>query len=161
MRCTLAAGVAALVLLAAGVSGTVQAQQQSGSGTATYVPVKTKTTELPDGTMLQRVHSQSVVMADDPAAVPFHMSPQDCFGANHLDADGTMVVGRGYCDAMDRDGDVWWIWWTSSPTGGTWGFMGGTGKYAGIEGGGTTMPQGQTPDGRLVITWEGTWEMEM
>jgi hypothetical protein len=157
MRSALVCGVAAFVLLAAGFATTAQAQQ-TGSGTATYVPAKIKKMELPDGTMLERSHLRTVVVADDPA-VPFHMSTQDCLGTNILDAEGNLLTGRGYCDGVDGDGDVWWIWWNNGPTGGDWGFMGGTGKYEGITGGGTTTFEGATPDSRLVITWEGSWEV--
>jgi hypothetical protein len=38
--------------------------------------------------------------------------------------------------------------------------MGGTGKYEGITGGGTTTPLAQMADGRTAITWDGHWTMK-
>jgi hypothetical protein len=129
----------------------------TGSGTVTYIPASMENVERPDGTIFQRSHLKGVVVATD-AAVPFHLSNQDCVGGNIIGADGALLDGHGYCDGVDADGDVWWIWWHNSVDENVWGFMGGTGKYEGIEGGGTTQVQSQSADGRMVITWEGTWQ---
>lgn len=48
----------------------------------------------------------------------------------------------------------------NGPDGNTWGFTGGTGKYEGITGGGTTTTLAQMADGRTAITWDGTWTMK-
>jgi hypothetical protein len=37
--------------------------------------------------------------------------------------------------------------------------MGGTGKYMGIKGGGTTKPLAQMANKRTAITWNGSWTM--
>ena len=74
-------------------------------------------------------------------------------------ADGS-TNGHGYCDAVDADGDRWWIWWNNTPESNKWGFIGGTGKYEGITGGGTTESLAQMADGRAAITWDGHWTMK-
>ncbi len=157
---TMLAGCALLLGgLFAGATATAQAPPTTGTGTVTYVPVTMETIDLPDGTKLQRSHLKGVVLATD-ANVPFHLSPQDCVGSNRIAADGQALGGAGYCDGVDRDGHVWWIWWKNAPSGNTWGFTGGSGKYSGVEGGGTTTPQMQGADGRLVIRWMGSWKMK-
>ena len=42
----------------------------------------------------------------------------------------------------------------------TWGFLGGTGKFAGVTGGGATAVIGGTPDGRVVVRWQGSWTIQ-
>ena len=37
--------------------------------------------------------------------------------------------------------------------------MGGTGKFMGVKGEGTTTPLVQKADGSSVIAWDGTWTM--
>jgi len=44
--------------------------------------------------------------------------------------------GTGACDAADKDGDRWSIWWVDTPRGHL-GVTHGTGKFAGMTGGGT------------------------
>ena len=158
MRRNVAISFALLIAALVAAPSAVAQGESKGDGTVTYVPTRTEAVEQPDGTMLQHSVLRGVVLANDPS-VPFHLSPQDCPGTNLIGADGTPIRGHGYCVGVDRDGDVWWIWWLLSPDKNTWGFLGGTGKYVGIEGGGTTETLAQTPDGTLVISWEGTWRM--
>ncbi len=133
--------------------------QMSGEGTVTYVPVVMEMSPRPDGTMLQYAHQKGVVVATDPS-VPLHLNAQDCVGATVVTAEGMVVQGHGSCFGTDASGDMWWIWYSTHSDGsGTWGFMGGTGKFEGIEGGGTTQSNPPTADGRLHITWDGSWQM--
>lgn len=136
-----------------------QMQEGSGEGTVTYIPAVMETSDRADGTMLQFAHMQGLVTATD-TAIPFHMSSQDCVGANVATAEGMLVQGHGACYGVDTEGDVWWIWYSNNPDGGTWGFLGGTGKYEGIEGGGTTQSNLPTAEGRLHVAWQGTWQMK-
>lgn len=132
--------------------------EETASGTVTYAPASLDTVETADGGMVQRSHIMGIVLCDDPSA-SIHLASQDCFGTTVVSADGT-VVGNGYCDAVDAEGDRWWIWWHNGPKGNTWGFMGGTGKYDGIKGGGTTTNLVQMADGRSAINWEGHWTIK-
>lgn len=137
----------------------VAAAEGKGQGTVTYINVSDDSSKRADGSMLVRNHSKGVVLCDDDSA-PIHMNAQDCYGTNIIGADGNLIVASGYCDAADKDGDMWWIWWRSEGGKDTWGFMGGTGKFEGIKGGGTTSTLAMYPDGRQVISWEGTWQMK-
>jgi len=146
------------MLLAAAVATPSSAAEVKAAGSATYITVSSEST--PHGEMtLEREHSKTVILADDPNA-PIHLSTQDCSGTNLIGADGVPIVASGYCDGADKDGDIWWIWFHNSAAGNKWGFLGGTGKFEGVTGGGTTEQQVFMPDGRLVIRWEGTWEMK-
>ena len=136
-----------------------QAQDVKGSGRVSYVPHASETFELPDGTAGQRLHLKGVVTANEPTN-SIHFSTQDCFGTYLMNSDGTISSASGYCDGIDRDGHIWWIWWKGDQAGSSWGFLGGTGKYDGVEGGGTTKTELLSPDGRLVDSWEGSWKMK-
>jgi hypothetical protein len=146
------------ILAIAAFTAPAQAGEEKGSGTVTYAPAKVTTEKLTDGSMMQRSHIMGIVLADDPSN-SIHLASQDCFGTTLIAADGS-ANGHGYCDAVDADGDRWWIWWNNTPESNRWGFIGGTGKYEGIKGGGTTAPLTQMADGRTAITWNGTWTMK-
>ena len=144
------------------LSGLVLAQSApaaeiKASGSVSYVTVSSEADELADGRTLVRSTSKGIVRADDPT-VSVHLSSQDCSGTDLIAAEGNFVLGQGYCDGVDKDGDVWWIWWRNSEQENVWGFLGGTGKYEGIEGGGTTAIETRLPDGRMSIRWQGTWQ---
>ena len=131
----------------------------TGSGTVTYGPSEPEVRELPDGRTLLRVPFKGIILSDDGTG-PFHLSSQDCQGTVILAADGSQEIGRGYCDAVDADGDVWWLSWMNRGDERSCQILGGTGKFVGLEGGGTTtelLPQ--LPDGRQTISWEGSWQM--
>ena len=135
----------------------VQAEEVAGGGSASYVTVSSEAFELAEGRPAIRVHQKGSIVAED---TPFHLSSQDCFSSLILATEGPPVPAYGYCDGTDRDGDFWTIWFKDEQGGGsTWGFLGGTGKYVGIEGGGTTKVEMQSKD-RMVITWEGKWTLK-
>ncbi len=146
-------------LLSLVLLSSAQAAEVKGNGSVTYVPVASESSQLPNGSTVQRTHLKGIVLADD-ASVPLHLASQDCSGTTVVAADGSPPVANGYCDGLDQDGDVWWLWWHNGSDGNTWGFIGGTGKFAGIEGGGTTTLEVEWPDGRFTILWEGTWQMQ-
>lgn len=137
-----------VLLLGLVFTGAARAQPAESSGTAAYVPMKSQTTELPDGGTITRAQTRGYVMSDDPEN-PFRDSGQTCMGTSIGD------VTNGYCDAIDADGDMYWISWHSGPDGDTWRLIGGTGKFAGLSGGGTSTPHPPSADGQYRIDW--TW----
>ena len=151
-------GIAISGLVIGLLASPAQAGEETASGTVTYAPASMETVQTPDGGMMQRSHIMGIVLCDDPSAL-IHLASQDCFGTTVVSPDGT-AVANGYCDAVDADGDRWWIWWHNGPKGNKWGFMGGTGKYEGIKGGGTTTSMAQMADGRSAINWEGHWTLK-
>jgi hypothetical protein len=137
------------------LAGPAWCGEEKGGGTVTYGPAEVENQSLPDGSMIQRSHIKGIVLSSD-ASSAMHLVAQDCFGTTLVSPSG-VATGNGYCDAVDGDGDRYWIWWHNGPRGNTWGFMGGTGKFEDVEGGGTTEQLAQMADGRVAITCEGTW----
>lgn len=150
-----------VVLAGALLLATVLAPDAFGQG---EVSVKGKFTfsassesvSLPDGRTLQRAVSNGFLLTDDPNS-PLNQNAATCIGTTVMSATGEPVVGSGHCDAVDNDGDVWTLWWRNDAKGGPWGMMNGTGKFEGMEGGGTWAIGPQWPDGRGINTWEGTY----
>lgn len=150
--------VTALALAMAGLLPitAAQATEMSGSGSVTYVPVSSESSTLPNGDTLVRDHVKGVMISDDPSA-PYHLASQDCMSTAVIAKDGSPPISTGVCDGVDKQGNMWWVWIRSGPDGGTWGFLGGTGAYAGNAGGGTAEMQTRWPDGRYAMRWQGKW----
>ena len=146
-------------IVAAAVSPVMSAEFK-GSGTVTYVMVDTDTVKFASGSSKQRINMKGVIVADDPSN-PIHLSAQDCAGSLVVGPDGAPLDGGGYCEATDKDGEVWWLSWSdANANGNTWAILGGTGKYAGMTGRGTVTVLMQSGDGRLVYRWNGAFAMK-
>jgi hypothetical protein len=61
-------------------------------------------------------------------------STMDCILQASIDGKG--ISGPGYCVSIDADGDKMSLDFAENNGSGTWKFLGGTGKYTGITGGG-------------------------
>jgi hypothetical protein len=149
-------GLCALALLSA-VEGAWA--EMSGGGHVSFAMESSETFELGNGKSARRSVFSGVVIGNEPDN-PFHMGSQDCFGTYVLGDDGQVEVAQGFCDGIDKEGDVWWLWWTEDPTGLKWKLTGGTGKFEGLTGGGETQPGAQWGDGKFVSVWQGTWTMK-
>ena len=127
----------------------------------TYVTSSTAT-PLADGSTLirQTTHglwSETSTEAGFPAD-----KVADCNPTMLLSAEGAMIAYRSICTATDIDGDLF-----VGTIGATkpdfsdcaWTAHGGTGKYAGVTGGGQCAPAGNlTKDGNSSkSTWTGEW----
>ena len=136
----------------------VQAAEIKVSGTVTYATTLAEETKLPDGNTTVRVHQKGVIVDKDPAS-PLNLNGQDCDGMVIVAPDQKgPAPGAGSCDAVDKDGDRWWLWWVEKD-GNRWGVIYGTGKFAGMTGGGTTKTILDSGD-RSTITYEGTLNMK-
>jgi hypothetical protein len=75
-----------------------------------------------------------------------------CDAGNHLNAAGQATVGVGYCRQVYDNGDWLWVSFTQQFSNGVgvanWTVVGGTGKYEGATGSGTTTDVSQRGDGR-------------
>jgi len=134
------------------------AQESSHSGDFAFTTTSSEEMPLGDGRVLMRVVQSGMVFADDPAS-PLDRTATTCTGSTVMDATGRATVVSGHCDGVDADGDVWTIWYGGDEDGGDWGYMGGTGKFEGIEGGGTFSAESQWSDGRGINSWEGTYTL--
>jgi len=135
----------------------VQAGEIKVSGSATNANTSAEETKLPDGSTMFRFHSKGVLVADDPKS-PLHLNTQDCDGMVIVSPDGNSAPGAGSCDSVDKDGDRWWMWWVERD-GNRWGVVNGSGKFAGMTGGGTTNTILNLSD-RQTFTYEGTLNMK-
>jgi len=150
---------AATLLLLATASGAKAGQKVTGSGQAFRVPKSSETYKLSDGRSVQQTSEAGYLTAAQ-SDNPLNMNSQDCSGTVIVSTDGKTSTGGGYCVGFDPSGDTAWIWWHGGFDGGTWGFMDGTGKFKGVDGGGTWKTKQRLPDGKFIDTWEGTWQMK-
>lgn len=143
------------VACAAPATGSFAAEMHP-NGVVFYVSPATAAApmKLANGLTIVPLH-QSGIIRDDDQASPLNFSAHDCGGTLAVEPDGA-TSGAGTCMATDKDGDVWWLVWTSDgKTGGTWQAISGTGKYAGLSGSGTTKFVANFPD-RSAISYSGT-----
>src|SRR5262249_51185400 len=88
---------------------------------------------------------------DDPAA---NGRLGECRGTWLVSAGG-VPTGHGYCSFQDKDGEVEYIQWDTSPSGGTWKGVGGTGKWADRANSGWTKLIAHDAN-RTLLQWGGT-----
>lgn len=153
-----------VVLAGAALLATVHVPEAFGQGELSAkgkftFATSSESVSLPGGRTLQRAVSNGIILTDDPSS-PLNESAATCIGATIVSASGEPGVGSGHCEAIDKDGDVWMLWYRNDADGGPWGMMNGTGKFEGIEGGGTWAIGPQWPDGRGINTWEATYTMK-
>lgn len=141
--------VIAILLLPAGAN----AQAIQAAGHVAMTPVATETIDLANGGTVLRQTFAGVTIADDHNSM-FHLTNQNCAFTTVLAADGTVTVSNGFCDAVDRDGDVFGAWGHADAQGGNWRIIPGTGKFGDIAGGGTYSTAVSWPDGRSAIRWD-------
>jgi hypothetical protein len=151
----ISAGAAVLFLALAPGS---QAQERSDSGDFSFVTASSEEMPLGDGQVLMRVVQSGMVFADDPAS-PLDRSATTCSGSTVMGVPAQATVVSGHCDMVDADGDVWTAWYAGNQDGGDWGFMGGTGKFEGVEGDGTFSAGVQWADGRGINSWKVTYTL--
>jgi len=140
-------------LLAASVLATISVQAAAGdwAGKAYYGPVSEETSKLPDGRTLTRTVVTGYVYGDG-AGNPFDMLQQTCSSTTVVAANGKDMEQFGHCDALDAKLDLFVISFHNDD----WRIEGGTGKFAGMKGGGTTRLIQTWPNGGYAISWSGT-----
>ena len=134
------------------------AQERSDSGDFAFMTTSSEEMPLSDGRVLTRVVQSGMVFADDSSS-PIDRTATTCTGSMVMDASARATVVSGHCDGVDADGDVWTAWYGGDQDGGDWGFMGGTGKFEGVEGRGTFSAGVQWADGRGINSWEVTYTL--
>ena len=140
------------------VASHLSAQEVKASGTNMFVPKVVESFSLADGSKVNRVFFPGFITADDPSN-PLRMASMTCSGTTVDTKDGKPIRSAGTCDSVDAQGDVAFYWWRADEkNGGRWGFLGGTGKWANVEGGGTYEPSFQWKDGRQGNSWKGSWK---
>ena len=145
------------LVLALAIPPSASAQGNTGAGYAVYVPHGETVQGFDGGKTVVRNSQQGFSLADDPQD-PLHMISFDCTGITAMSASGQM--SHGHCDGVSLEGDTYSLWWRGDETGGDWGFIAGTGKYSGINGGGTYRPVASWPDGRSAVRWTSEWALQ-
>jgi len=135
--------------------GSVAAQTYELKGQSTWSPVSASTVTLEDGRTVTRQILSGTALNHDPNT-PLSFASQDCMFTTVTAADGKSFSSGGYCDGIDKDGDVYWAIGNANENGGKWYYLGGTGKFEGLEGGGTYQMALEWPDGKVMATWDGT-----
>ena len=136
------------------LTGGAQAGEAQVSGFVTYSIKPLASTPAAGGSKLGKVHLKGVMVSNDPAH-SLHLATQDCLGSSLDNADGSPIDSYGTCVATDKDGDVWWLVYHNGVGERTWTVLGGTGKYEGVSGGGTSEWLLGTGDGRAVVGYAG------
>jgi len=125
--------------------------------------VTESTKELKSGVVLIASHQAGVLLSDDRDAV----SPRNlatCFdrGTTIQTAEGRALGDVMLLEDMDPDGDIVWlchVWWYGTGPG-WYRFVGGTGKWKGIEGEGTTLGMlKQRQDDHYMLKSEIHWRI--
>ena len=136
--------------------GAASAQDLPNSGFVAGTSEELSSMELADGRIARRMFFSVSVVADD-AENPFGNASQDCFATYVFETDGSPVGGRGVCDGINADGDIWWISLELRPDGLIhWEHIGGTGRLANVRSSGTTTTLAEFEDGKIVGRFEGT-----
>lgn len=146
----------AIFALATLCPAVLAAGEHEVSGSATYITLDRQMSPLPNGSAVVTTTSKTVIVADD-ETIPFHLAEQITVGTAVVDSEGNVITGSGYGHAIDADGDVMYISWRVTEGGSEWDFVSGTGKYEGMEGGGTSENIYMNGNGDQVIRWHGKW----
>jgi hypothetical protein len=131
--------------------GSVQAAAGDWTGKAYYTPVSEQTSKLPDVRTLTRTVVTGYVYGDG-AGNPFGMLQQVCSSTILVAANGQESEQFGHCDALDAKQDLFVLSFHNDD----WRIEGGTGKFAGMKGGGKTEVIQTWPNGAYLISWAGT-----
>jgi len=131
------------IILAAGLALPLGALAQS-------IPYDLKLCSTSEATVIDRAgdttilatHGRGISDSNTPGGA-FDRQTYECRGV--MDASKAAVEFTGRCTFVDMDGHKALGTYAGNPTGWTWKFLSGTGKYEGIEGGGTTKPIKQYP----------------
>jgi hypothetical protein len=141
------------------LAGSAGAETYELDGQSTWNPVSVSTITLEDGRTVTRQVLNGTAINHDPGT-PLSFASQDCMFTTVTSADGKSFSSGGYCDGIDKDGDVYWAYGKATENGGKWWYLGGTGKFEGLEGGGTYQLALEWPDGKVMATWDGTATMK-
>ena len=156
MKYFFAAIAAALLLVAAGAANAGERIEESGH--EAFATIVWDELELDEGHSLAWWRGDGVGFDDDPTS-PAHLVTADCAGTYEFMPDETYTV-TGFCTYTTRDGDKYYLKWWESPgmEEGRYEYTGGTGKFAGITGGGTYTGEELT-DTLSTSQFEGVMEL--
>ena len=117
-----------------------------------------ETLELGEGHSVALWRGRGIAYSDNPDS-PMHLAVLDCAGSFEFMADGKSR-DSGHCSYTTRDGDKLFDSWWRAPDMevSRYEWIGGTGKWAGISGGGTYSVT-QLSDSLLSIDYSGVLDL--
>ena len=158
LKTSIFAATALLAISNFAAAGTIVPAAGYGFNTTT----SSTATPLADGSTLIHQTTHGIWIETTPEAGFPADKVADCNSTMLLSAEGAPIAYRSVCTAADMDGDllVATIGATKPDFSDcTWAMHGGTGKYAGVTGGGPCMSGGPiTKDGNnSKFSWTGEW----
>lgn len=149
----MSAAIAAALLLGAAEAANA-GERIEESGHEAFATIVWDELELDEGHSFAWWRGEGVGFDDDPTS-PAYLNTGDCAATYEFMPDDTYKAS-GFCTYTDRDGDKWFVkWWEGSDMEeGRYEYTGGTGKYAGVTGGGTYTGEELT-DTLSTFTYEG------
>jgi hypothetical protein len=124
--------------------------------------VVTGTKALSNGLTLVANHQSGVLLSENPDS-PRHNATCYDRGTTIKTSEGKTLGDVMLLEDTDADGDVVWLyheWWYGQGPG-SYEFLGGTGKWAGISGVGQTLGMVQArADDHFMPTWEMHWKLD-
>jgi hypothetical protein len=139
------------ILLAALAVAAPVATAGDVSGNAIYRPVSTDVRAFVDGRTMTRSVEYGFVYGEG-ADNPFDKMTQNCFTVSVAKPGSDVLEQFGHCEGLDKDEDLFILNFHND----TWTIAGGTGKFAGMKGGGTTKVTETWSDGSYLVSWTGT-----
>ena len=136
----------------------VQAQTTiTGKSFFTLLEADRETTA--NGHAIRRGVLTGMTIVDDVNS-PFHLGTISCRGIEFFTKDDTRSNNCTLCDVTDPEGDVFgYLARPADDNGSNVKLMPGTGKFANLEGVGSSSFIGGTKDGKSVHSWEITYKM--
>lgn len=131
------------LILAAGIAAPLACAAQGGTYDLKLCNTSEATViDSAGGTTIFATHARGLSDSMTPGG-EFDNQTYECRSVANASKSGVEFTGR--CTFVDMDGHKALGAVSGNPKGWTWKFLSGTGKYEGIEGGGTTKPLKQYP----------------
>lgn len=158
--------IALVAVIVASSMTAVAGDSGSGTGYFTNHFQDVTVTEMPDGSMVQLIHYSNMSIADD-LHHPSADTAAECVGALRMNADGAVTSGSGSCFVQATDGHGFSYWWQVEKAGtedcpqlcGTWGYFGGYGRLAGLQGKGAWKVTASFGESGSMGTWTNSYSM--
>ena len=125
------------------------------SGYDVIVPISASTMEVAKDHKMTVLRSHGIVITEDPKS-RYNQMFGECAGTLITLPDGKST-GQGHCARKDPEGNSYSLEWAiaAGAEKGTWKFISGTGKFAGVAGSGWWMFGKSVEDGSAINRWGG------
>lgn len=154
-----ARGLTVGLLVGLGLTGNALAEAfKDKGGRVVFVPTSIEDTKQADGSIVRKVSSTGISVADLP--FPFDYMKSQCTGTVLIAADGKPGRSRGVCEMLSSKGDRAAYAYVGDASGGRATYIDGAGAYAGIKGETTYKVKVAMPGGGAIFEWTGSWQTD-